>query len=88
MLAQTKPFDPNITSPTGDLWLEAINPAAALSPVTINPGQTVTIKVTITPSGASGTLIQGTLYVDSFVNAPFQYTGNELAGIPYEYTIE
>jgi hypothetical protein len=88
LVAQAKPFDPNVTSPTGDLWLEAIDPAAAFSPVTVNPGQTVTINVTITPSGPSGTLIKGTLYVDSFVNAPFQYTGNELAGIHYEYTIE
>jgi hypothetical protein len=88
MVAKTKPFDSNVTSPTGDLWLEATNPAAALSPVTINPGQTVTIDVTVTPTGASGTLIQGTLYIDSFVNAPFQYAGNELAAIPYEYTIE
>jgi len=88
MAAQTKSFDPNLTSATGDLWLEATNPAAALNPVTINPGQTVTIDVTITPAGTPGTVVQGTLYIDSFVNAPFQYTGNELAGIPYEYTIK
>ena len=88
MFANTKAFDPNVSSPTGDLWLEALNPAAPLAPVTVNPGQTVTINVTITPAGASGTLVQGTLYIDDFVNAPFQYAGNELAGIPYEYTIE
>jgi hypothetical protein len=88
MVVQTKPFDPAVTSATGDLWLESTNPAAPLSPVTINPGQTVTIDVTITPAGASGTVVQGTLYIDSFVNAPFQYAGNELAGIPYAYTIK
>jgi hypothetical protein len=88
MIILTKPFDPAVTSATGDLWLEATNPAAPLAPVTINPGQTVTIDVTITPAGASGTVVQGTLYIDSFVNAPFQYAGNELAGIPYAYTIK
>jgi hypothetical protein len=88
MFANTQPFDAAVTSPTGDLWLEALNPAAALAPVTINPGQTVTINVTITPSGASGTRVQGTLYINDLVNAPFNFSGNELAGIPYEYTIE
>jgi hypothetical protein len=87
MVVRTKPFDPNVTSPTGDLWLAALGPTT-LNPVTINAGQTVTIDVTITPSGPSGTRVQGTLYIDSYVNAPFQLTGNELAGIPYEYTIE
>lgn len=88
MVAQTKPFDPAVTSPTGDLWLESINPAAPLAAVTINPGQTVTINVTITPAGASGTVVRGTLYVDALVNGAFQFTGNELAAIPYAYRIK
>jgi len=92
MTAETKEFDPAVTSPTGDLWLASTNPSAAFSPVTINPGQTATIDVTITPSAvaAPGTVVSGTLYVDDYSSAvpPYsQLTGDELAAIPYEYTV-
>lgn len=33
----------------------------------LNSGQTGTITVTITPSGASGTVVRGTLYLGNFV---------------------
>ena len=55
MTVQTKPFDLSVTSNTGDLWQVSVNPAASFTPVVANPGQTVTIDVTFTPSGAPGT---------------------------------
>jgi hypothetical protein len=79
-----------VTSSTGDLELAATNPASTFSPVVINPGQTATVNVTITPSGSSGTQVTGTLYVDDFLtNVPpyGQQGANELAAIPYAYTI-
>ncbi len=91
MTAQGKAFDPAVTSVTGDLWPAAINPAATFSPVLINPGETTTIYVTITPSGPSGTVVQGTLYIDDYVSSvpPYeQISGDELAAIPYSYTIK
>lgn len=93
MTATTKLFDPAVSSATGDLWLVALNPAAfgSLAPVTINPGQSATINVTITPSGPSGTVISGKLYVDTYVGYLPPYlatTGDELAAIPYAYTVE
>jgi hypothetical protein len=48
------------------------------------------IKVTITPTGASGTTVTGHLYIDDFAAsiAPYgQQAGSELAALPYEYTI-
>ncbi len=59
--------------------------------MTINPGQTVVIDVTITPSGQKGTTVNGTLYVDDAVGgiSPYgQLSGDELAGLPYSYTIK
>ncbi|HKN72148.1 MAG TPA: S8 family serine peptidase [Terriglobales bacterium] len=92
LTATTKAFDPTVTSPTGDLWLYSLNAFySGFAPVTINPGQTVVIDVTITPSGASGTVVSGNLYVDDLVSAlpPYdQFTGDELAAIPYTYTIK
>lgn len=91
MTAHTKGFDPAVTCAPGDLWLASLNPAASVSPVLIYPGQTATIYLTITPSGAPGTMIKGTLYVDDLVFGvpPYgQISGDELAALPYAYTIK
>ena len=67
MTAVTSAFDLAVGSPTGDLWQIGVAPTSATAtfdPVQINPGQTVSIPVTITPSGPSGTVVSGTLYVD------------------------
>jgi hypothetical protein len=93
MNVTTKAFDPAVSTAQGDLWLAAIEGAPVFSsfaPVTINPGQTKVIKVTITPAGPAGTVVSGNLYVDDFVGALppyFTTTGDELAAIPYAYTI-
>jgi hypothetical protein len=92
MLANTPEFDPAITSPTGDVWLTSVDPTAPLfNSVTINPGQSATIPVTITPSGASGSVVSGTLYVDDADLVSFGLlapNANQLAAFPYEYTIK
>jgi hypothetical protein len=99
MTAQTKAFDSAVTSSTGDAWqLLAVDPvafassatSAGFTPVVVNPGQTSVIDVTITPSGPNGTTVNGTLYVDDFASGvpPYgQFSGDELAAIPYSYTI-
>jgi hypothetical protein len=89
--AQTKQFDPAVTSAVGDFWEVAVNPATAFSLFVINPGQTRTIDVTITPAGASGTVVSGNLYADVFtgdVPPLAQEGGDELAALPYTYTIK
>jgi hypothetical protein len=89
--ATAKAFDPAVTSAAGDIWLAATNPAATFSPIVINPGKTATINVTITPSGPSGTQVSGNLYIDDFLSGvpPYgQITGDELAALPYAYTIK
>jgi hypothetical protein len=40
---------------TGDLWLGSTNPAATFAPYVAQPGQSVSIPVTITPEGKAGT---------------------------------
>jgi Subtilase family len=97
MTVTTAAFDQAVTSATGDFWLQAINANAPLHPVLVQPGQSATIPVTITPSGASGSVVNGTLYVDDLSTASGAATWNEigpnvseasdLAAIPYEYTI-
>jgi hypothetical protein len=91
LTATTKAFDPTVTTPTGDLWLTAVDANTAVQPAFVDPGQSVTIPVTFTPAGAPGTRVSGTLYVDTVVFglAPSgQITGDEVAAIPYSYTIQ
>jgi hypothetical protein len=90
LTAQTKAFDSAVTAPTGDAWLASVNPATPFSPVVVNPGQTVIINVTITPSAAPGTVVRGTLYVDDFVSGVppyFQLSGNEVTSFKYAYRV-
>jgi hypothetical protein len=98
---QTQPFDGAVTAPTGDLWLQSIHRNAAVQVFTIQPGQSAVIPVTITPSGSTGQVVSGTLYVDelaemasSATNAEnyqpkqaFFQTGSQVAALPYEYQI-
>lgn len=96
----TSPFDAAVSSPTGDLESDSADPATSLAsfhPVTVAPGQTATIPVTITPSGKSGTRVTGTLYLDdvayfefgSIQNALVNYPqADEVAALPYTYTIK
>jgi hypothetical protein len=91
LAVQTKGFDPTVTSSTGDLWLTSVDPATTISPVTISPGRTAEVNVTFTPTGAPGSVIRGTLYVDAVTDdvPPYgQLAASELAAIPYEYTIQ
>jgi hypothetical protein len=91
MTAQTKQFDPTMTSDTGDFWLASTDPSTPFSPVIVKPGQSAVIDVTITPSGAKNTKVQGTLYVDDFVSGlpvSGQSAGDELAALPYAYMIK
>ncbi|MHB8506593.1 MAG: S8 family serine peptidase, partial [Acidimicrobiales bacterium] len=96
MTATTAPFDPAVTSSTGDIWLTSSQAAAGATPVLVEPGQTVSIAVTITPTAAAGSVVTGTLYVDAYtpLNAlavtqnpgilPF---ASEVAALPYSYTV-
>jgi hypothetical protein len=91
MTVQTKQFDTSVTSGTGDIMLAAVNPATTVSPIIIKAGSSATIHVTITPAGASGTMVSGTLYVDDLLSnvPPYgQFTADELAALPYTYTIK
>ena len=91
MLANAPTFDPAITSDTGDMWLTSVDPTATFTTDSVNPGQTKVIDVTITPSGPSGTVVSGNLYVDDAQQVQFDSVlvpnANQVAALPYEYTI-
>jgi len=96
---QAKAFDPTITAPLGDYNLTAINPQATPAMTVLQPGDSIVVPVTITPSGTAGSVVRGTLYIDALVGGLLpvgqasgllptgQISGVEMAALPYEYTI-
>jgi len=86
MSAVTEAFDPAVTSSTGNLWDGSLS-----SFLYLLPGQSGGIDVYFTPTGPSGTLVQGTLYVDDITLAAYtgyaNPDGDELAAVPYEYKV-
>jgi subtilisin family serine protease len=96
MTATTAAFDPAVTAPTGDLWLGSTDLTSTFAPYVVQPGQSVTIPVTITPAGSAGTAVSGTIYVaDSslFDTTVLGAAGgalplsSDVAALPYSYTI-
>jgi hypothetical protein len=85
-----KAFDPTVTAPLGDYNLTAINPNTTPAMTVLQPGHSIVVPVTITPSGTVGSVVRGTLYVDALVGGLLpvgQISGVEMAALPYEYTI-
>jgi hypothetical protein len=98
MTATHAAFDPAVSSATGDLWLGSLDPNTLFTPIVVDPGQSATIPVTITPSGSSGTVVSGTLYLSAASFLPSAVTfnvlpdnapeGSDVAAFPYTYTIK
>jgi subtilisin family serine protease len=84
-VALTNPFDSAVTSTSGDVWAQSVNAAAPYSPLTLAPGQTGTITLTITPNAPKGTVVRGFIGVDTLNLATA--SGDELVNIPYTYTV-
>jgi hypothetical protein len=90
LIATTPAFDPAVSSATGDMWETTVNPAVPVGFLIVPPGQSGTIPVTIAPSGPSGSIVSGTLYVDDASLVIFGSlipNGNEVAAFPYSYKV-
>ncbi|EFH28792.1 MULTISPECIES: S8 family serine peptidase [Streptomyces] len=80
--ATTQSFDPAAKASTGEFW----DLDADWNPVVAAAGRTATMKLTLTPTAPVGTVVHGTVYVDT--DTAFSgVMGSELIGIPYSYTV-
>lgn len=85
------PFDTDVTTSTGDPFLQTLDPTASPGkPIVIAAGTTATITVSITPTAARGSHVTGVL---NLVTTPitvanlFNTTGEVLTTLPYHYTV-
>jgi hypothetical protein len=85
MFAVANRFDSAVSASTGDAWAQAVNASAPYTPITLAPGQTGTITLTITPNAAKGSVVRGFIAVDTFNQGTS--SGDELINIPYSYTV-
>ncbi len=85
-IVNTRDFDTAVDSSTGDYYALAVGkPSSSYAPLTLAPGQTGIITVTIAPTATVGSMISGILYVDTFNS--ITNSGDELVGLPYKYTV-
>ena len=84
--ATTNAFASDVSTSAGSAWsdLEGVT-SGTYDPLELNPGQSAPITVAITPSGASGTVVNGFLTLETFNNNTF--SSDELITFPYSYTI-
>jgi len=80
------PFDPAVSSDSGDIWADLTLGTNTYNPLLLGSGQTGTIKVTIAPVASQvGQTVSGYVFVDTF-NATV-ISGDEVVRIPYRYTV-
>jgi hypothetical protein len=84
-VANTNPFDSAVSASSGDAWATSVDPTATYTPVSIGPGQTGTITLTITPSAPKGTVVRGFIGVDTLNLVTF--SGDQMINIPYSYKV-
>ena len=84
--ATTNAFASDVSTSAGSAWsdLEGVT-SGTYDPLELNPGQSAPITVAITPSGASGAVVNGFLTLETFNNNTF--SSDELVTFPYSYTI-
>lgn len=93
--AMTLDFDPSITSTVPDTVESLTTETGAINPDFVSPGTWDLISLHIAPTASVGSVASGTLFItglatgsvlgNSLVNAAL-FT-NDLAAIPYEYTV-
>lgn len=90
----TQAFDPTVVPSTGDLWsaYAGQSPFGSVKPVYLLPGQSSSISLTIKPTASPGTSVSGTIKLDDIFQANvldpnFEQGGDELASLPYSYTV-
>ena len=91
LTARTPDFDTAVTSSTGDFWPVVLDPQADIgTPVTIQPGGSATVTVSIKPTGKVGSTVHGVLNVivpPSFAYPNFNTTGDVITSLGYAYTV-
>ena len=81
----TNAFAPDVSTSAGNLWADSELGSNTYNPLVLQPGQTGTITVQISPTDATGTTVRGFLTVESFNFNTI--SSDELVTFPYAYKV-
>jgi hypothetical protein len=85
-VALMQPFDPAVTSDTGNVWADLVQNTNTFNPILLAPGQSGTINAVIDPDPSNvGKTVSGFLYIDTINGAV--NSGDEVVRLPYSYTV-
>ncbi|MGA8523565.1 MAG: S8 family serine peptidase [Candidatus Dormiibacterota bacterium] len=84
-IATTNAFASDVSTSTGNLWADVELGTSTYNPLVLNPGQSATITVAISPTNPKGTSVSGFLTLETFNNNTF--SSDEVATFPYAYTV-
>jgi hypothetical protein len=94
LIVKTAAFDSTVAVATGDLEQLAESADAGSAGITkaveLQPGESIAVNVTFKASGAAGSKVAGTLYLDALqsgVPVGGEIAGDEVAALPYSYTV-
>jgi Subtilase family/Peptidase inhibitor I9 len=87
-VAAMQPFDATVSASSGDIWADLTLGTSTFQPLVLAPGATGTITLTITPSTTeTGKTVNGVVYIDTFNEVDQYGVGDEVARLPYAYTV-
>jgi hypothetical protein len=84
-IATTDDFAEDVSTSAGNLWSDVEIGTFSYNPLILNPGQTASILVSISPTDPIGADVHGFLSVESFNFNTF--SSDELVSIPYAYRV-
>ncbi|MGA8016246.1 MAG: S8 family serine peptidase [Candidatus Dormiibacterota bacterium] len=84
-LAVTDAFAGDVSTSAGNLWGDLELGTSTYDPLVLNPGQSGTISVTITPTDPVGTQVSGFLSLETFNFNTL--SSDQLVSFPYAYTV-
>jgi hypothetical protein len=91
MSVLTEQFDTAAAPATGDFWrfgVASLAASASYRLFVVNPGQTRSIALTITPTARRGTVVRGLLYIDAFAESLRFISGSQLVRLHYAYKVK
>jgi hypothetical protein len=83
--ATTNAFAPDVSTSAGNEWGDLELGTSSYNPLVLNPGQTGTITVAITPTDPAGTQVHGFLTLETFNFNTI--SSDEAASFPYAYKV-
>jgi hypothetical protein len=78
-------LDPAVSASSGNAWAAFSLGSGPYTPVSLDPGQSGTITLTITPTAPKGTVVRGFVELETFNT--FTFSADEVVRIPYTYRV-